>query len=50
MNEVDPNSIYDHEMKLHDYAYEKLSKFNNIKIFGSNKNKGAIISFNIEGS
>ncbi len=49
MNEVDPNSIYDHEMKLHDYAYEKLSKFNNIKIFGSNKNKGAIISFNIEG-
>ena len=36
-------------MKLHDYAYEKLSKFNNIKIYGSNKNKGAIISFNIEG-
>ena len=49
MNEVDPNVIYDHEMKLHDYAYEKLSKFNNIKIYGSNKNKGAIISFNIEG-
>ncbi len=49
MNEVDPNVIYDHEMKLHDYAYEKLSKFNNVKIFGSNKNKGAIISFNIEG-
>ena len=49
MNEIDPNVIYDHEMKLHDYAYEKLSKFNNIKIYGSNKNKGAIISFNIEG-
>ena len=49
MNEVDPKIIYDHEMKLHDYAYEKLSKFNNIKIYGSNKNKGAIISFNIEG-
>ena len=49
MNQVDPNVIYDHEMKLHDYAYEKLSKFNNVKIFGSNKNKGAIISFNIEG-
>ena len=49
MNEADPNVIYDHEMKLHDYAYEKLSKFNNIKIYGPNKNKGAIISFNIEG-
>ena len=49
MKEVDPNVIYDYEMKLHDYAYEKLSKFNNIKILGSNKNKGAIISFNIEG-
>ena len=49
MNEVDPNVIYDHEMKVHDYAYEKLSKFNNIKIYGSNKNKGAIISFNIKG-
>ena len=33
MNAVDPNVIYDHEMKLHDYAYEKLSKFNNIKIY-----------------
>ena len=49
MNKIDPNVIYDHEMKLHDYAYEKLSKFNNVKIFGSNKNKGAIISFNIKG-
>ncbi len=49
MNEVDPNAIYNHEMSLHNYAYEKLSKFNNIKVFGSNKNKGAIISFNIEG-
>ena len=49
MNEVDPNVIYEYEMKLHDYAYEKLSKFNNLKIYGSYKNKGAIISFNIEG-
>ena len=47
MDEVDPNVIYDHEMKLHDYAYEKLSKFNNIKIYGSNKKKGSIIYFNI---
>jgi len=49
MNELDPNFIYDHEMHIHDYAYEKLSKLNKIKIYGSNKNKGAIISFNIDG-
>ncbi len=49
MSQVDPNLIYNHEMKLHDYAYEKLSKFNNIKIYGPLNNKGAIISFNLEG-
>ncbi len=49
MNEVDPNQIYEYEMSLHDYAYEKLSKFNKLEIYGSNKNKGAIISFNIDG-
>ena len=49
MNEVDPNQIYEYEMSLHDYAYEKLSKINKLKIYGSNENKGAIISFNIDG-
>ena len=49
MKQVGPNNIYEHEMNLHDYAYEKLSQFNNIKIYGPNKNKGAIISFNIDG-
>ena len=49
INRVDPDNIYSHEMNLHDYAYEKLSKFNKIKIYGSNNNKGAIISFNIKG-
>ena len=48
MNEVDPNVIYDHEMKLHDYAFEQLSKFNNIKIYGPNKNKGAIVQIRWE--
>ena len=33
-------------MELHDYAFEKLNKFNNINIYGKSKNKGAIISFN----
>ena len=36
-------------MNLHDYAIEKLDKFKNLKIFGSSKNKGGIISFNIDG-
>ena len=49
INHIDPDVIYNHEMILHDYAYEKLSKFNNIKIYGPLSNKGAIISFNIEG-
>ncbi len=49
MNDADPNKIYIHEMKLHDYAFEKLLKFNNLQIFGSSKSKGGIISFNIKG-
>ena len=49
MKDINPDKIYEHEMKLHDYAYDKLKKINDIKIFGSNKNKGAIISFNING-
>ena len=49
MKEINPNQIYKHEMNLHNYAMEKLSKFNKIKIYGSKKNKGGIISFSIDG-
>ena len=49
MKQVDPNVIYNHEMKFMIMLMNQISKFNNIKIYGSNKNKGAIISFNIEG-
>ena len=49
MNETNPDQIYKYEMELHDYALEKLKKFNNLNIFGTSKNKGAIISFNIDG-
>ena len=49
MNQANPDEIFKHEMELHNYAIDKLSKFNQIKIFGYNKNKGAIISFNIDG-
>ena len=36
-------------MKLHDYAMDKLLSFNNLNIYGYSNNKGAIISFNIDG-
>ncbi len=47
MNEIDPDQIFEHEMGIHNYAIEKLNGFNDIQIYGPNKNKGAIISFNI---
>ena len=49
MNQVNPDEIYNHEMQLHNYAFEKLSRFNDIKIYGPSNNKGAIISLNIQG-
>ena len=49
MNEVNPEDIYKHEMNLHDHALEKLKNINNIKFYGNSNNKGAIISFNLEG-
>ena len=36
-------------MTLHNYALEKLKSINDIKFIGESGNKGAIISFNIEG-
>jgi len=41
--------IFYYEMILHDYALEKLRKINDIKFIGGSNDKGAIISFNIEG-
>ncbi len=49
MKKTNPDLIYNHEMGLHNYALEKLNKVKNIKIYGSSKNKGGIISFNIDG-
>ncbi len=49
MNDTNPEKIFEHEMNLHEYTIEKLKKFNNIKIFGTSKEKGGIISFNLEG-
>ena len=49
MTQTGPDEIYNHEMQLHDNALEKLKKINNINIYGTSKNKGAIISFSING-
>jgi cysteine desulfurase/selenocysteine lyase len=39
-----------HEAQLADYAMERLSAINSLKIYGSAKGKGAIVSFNLEGA
>lgn len=42
-------NIATYEKKLLDYATSKLLKIEGLKIFGTSKNKSAIISFNIDG-
>ncbi|BCP53089.1 cysteine desulfurase [Kaistia sp. 32K] len=42
--------ILAHEERLRDYATERLSAINSLKIFGTTKNKGAIISFEMAGA
>ena len=36
-------------MQLRDYAHERLRSVNSLRIFGDTKEKGAIVSFNLEG-
>ncbi len=42
--------IHAHELALCDYAHERLSRINSLRVFGQAKGKGAIISFNMEGA
>ena len=42
--------IHAHEMALSDYAHERLSRINSLRIFGHAKGKGAIISFDMKGA
>ena len=42
-------NIFNYEKDLHDYTYEKLSSDEDVLIYGKSLNKGAIISFNING-
>ncbi|MEM7461073.1 MAG: cysteine desulfurase [Pseudomonadota bacterium] len=41
--------VLDHENDLRDYAHERLSKVNSLRIFGNAPGKGAILSFEMEG-
>jgi cysteine desulfurase/selenocysteine lyase len=42
--------IHAHETALSDYAHERLSRINSLRIYGRAKGKGAILSFNIKGA
>jgi cysteine desulfurase/selenocysteine lyase len=43
-------NIAAHEARLRDYAHERLSRINSLRIYGTAKDKGAIIAFNMEGA
>ena len=49
INEVGIDKIYEYEHELTHYAYNKMIKNNDIKIYGDFSNQTSIISFNIEG-
>lgn len=49
MEKIGRDKILAHENMLRDYATQQLSKINSLRIFGTTPNKGAILSFEIEG-
>ena len=50
MDSVGRDAIAVHEASLLEYANERLSHINSLKIFGTSPTKGAIISFAMEGA
>jgi cysteine desulfurase / selenocysteine lyase len=42
--------ILAHELGLRNYAHERLSRINSLRVFGQAKGKGAIIAFNMDGA
>ena len=50
MQGIGLDNIAAHEAALRDYATERLSAINSLRIFGRARNKGAIVSFNMEGA
>jgi cysteine desulfurase/selenocysteine lyase len=50
MESVGREAIAAHEAQLRDYAQERLAAINSLRIYGTAKGKGAIVSFNLEGA
>jgi len=50
MRGVGLDRIATHEGGLRDYAIERLSRINALRIFGRARDRGAIVSFNMEGA
>ncbi|WP_026607416.1 cysteine desulfurase [Methylocapsa acidiphila] len=50
MQKVGRARIHAHESALGDYAHERLSKINSLRIFGRSKGKGAIIAFEMKNA
>ncbi|WEK48694.1 MAG: cysteine desulfurase [Candidatus Kaistia colombiensis] len=50
MERIGRARILAHEEALRDYAHERLSAINSLKIFGTTKDKGAIVSFEMAGA
>jgi len=49
MEKVGRAAIAAHEADLKDYAHERLSRINSLRIFGEAPDKGAIVSFELKG-
>ncbi|HVY42493.1 MAG TPA: cysteine desulfurase [Hyphomicrobiaceae bacterium] len=49
MMQVGRDRIAAHEAELRDYAHKRLGELNWLKIYGQAKDKGAIVSFSIDG-
>ena len=50
MGGIGLDRIATHEADLRDYALERLSRINALRIFGRARERGAIVSFNMEGA
>ncbi len=50
MTAIGLDNIAAHEADLRDYATQRLSEINSLRIFGRARNKGAILSFNMNGA
>ncbi|TWI93167.1 cysteine desulfurase [Roseibium hamelinense] len=50
MEAVGRDNIARHEADLRDYAHQRLSEINSLRIFGTAPDKGAIVSFELQGA